>query len=72
MKRPDGNTIRNNIVFNAAAIMTAKVKYIRLTADIFAARNTNEGDVQSALLKAQAKEIEAAVAVMDKWGGSWA
>ena len=44
---------------------------MRIVADIFAAKKTEGDDAQAALLREQAKEIETAVAVMDKWGGCW-
>ncbi len=72
MKRPDHKTIINQTVWHAAAIMTDKVEEVRMIADIFADKRTPEGDAQATLLREQAKRMEAAVSVLDEFGGSWA
>ena len=72
MKRPDHKNIINQTVWHAAAIMTDKVEEIRMIADQFAKYQTEGGNAQASLLREQAKRIEAAVSVMDEFGGSWA
>lgn len=65
----DTGTMRNTIVYMAAELIKAKANENRVVAELF--REKDKKHDTQAILKSDAQEMDAAVALMERLAGCW-